>query len=110
MNITKYRPNFNRNRLIPAIIQSNVSGDVLMQGWMNAEAFNLTMLQGEVWFWSRSRRELWHKGLTSGNILKVKKVFIDCDEDALLVIVEANGPTCHTGNKTCFYREIQRGN
>jgi len=92
--------------LIPAIIQHASTGEVLMVGYMNEEALRLTRESGQVWFWSRSRRELWHKGATSGNYLNVKRILVDCDEDALLVLAEPAGPTCHTGRNSCFFRNI----
>lgn len=77
-----------------------------MVGYMNEEALRLTRESGQAWFWSRSRQELWHKGATSGNYLNVKKILVDCDADALLVLVEPIGPTCHTGNRSCFFANI----
>jgi phosphoribosyl-ATP pyrophosphohydrolase/phosphoribosyl-AMP cyclohydrolase len=94
---------FNEAGLIPAIIQDATSGQVLMLAWMNEASLRLTLEQGETWFWSRSRSELWHKGATSGNIQKVREVFYDCDGDTLLVKVEAAGPACHTGEISCFF-------
>ena len=92
--------------LIPAIIQDAKDGAVLMLGYMNEESVSLTLESGEVWFYSRSRQELWHKGATSGNKLIVKELKKDCDKDAILVKVEPMGPTCHTGNRSCFYKEL----
>lgn len=97
---------WNDDGLIPAIVQDVSSQQVLMLGWMNAEALNLTMTSGYVHFWSRSRQELWRKGQTSGNVMVVSAVHYDCDGDALLVRAAAYGPACHTGNASCFYREI----
>lgn len=94
------------NGLVPAIVQDVTTKDVLMMAWMNAESLRLTMETGETVFWSRSRQELWHKGATSGNVQKVVEVRVDCDADTLLVLVEPAGPACHTGERTCFYREI----
>ena len=82
------------------------TGDVLMLGFMNEEALRLTLTSGEVWFYSRSRQELWHKGATSGNKLMVRQVWLDCDNDTVLVKAKPMGPTCHTGNRTCFFREL----
>jgi phosphoribosyl-AMP cyclohydrolase len=90
--------------LIPAIVQDAESGEVLMFAWMSAESLRLTLERGETVFWSRSRRELWHKGATSGNVQRVREVRCDCDGDVLLFLVEPAGPACHTGNRTCFYR------
>ena len=92
--------------LVAAIVQDAKTGQVLMLGYMNQESVKLTMEQGSVWFWSRSRQELWHKGATSGNKLIVKELWIDCDQDAILVKAEPMGPTCHTGNVSCFYRPL----
>ncbi len=92
--------------LIPAIIQDADSGEVLMLGYMNEESIRRTLDSGQVWFYSRSRQELWHKGATSGNVLNVQSLWKDCDEDALLVKAKPVGPVCHTGNQSCFYREL----
>ena len=97
---------FDSNGLIPAIVQDSRTKDVLMMAWMNAESLRLTLETGETVFWSRSRQEIWHKGATSGNVQKVVEVRVDCDADTLLVLVEPAGPACHTGEGTCFYREI----
>ena len=92
--------------LVPVVIQDDDSGDVLMLGYMNEESLHLTIETGQVWFWSRSRRALWHKGATSGNYLNVRRILVDCDDDALLIRVRPAGPVCHTGERTCFYREL----
>ncbi len=92
--------------LIPAIVQDADTGQVLMLAYMNEEAFQATLRTGETHFWSRSRKELWHKGATSGNVQKVVDLSVDCDADTLLVRVHPAGPACHTGNITCFYRSI----
>lgn len=92
--------------LIPAIIQDAGTSDVLMMAWMNEASLRLTLQTGETHFWSRSRKELWHKGATSGNVQRVLNIRVDCDGDALLVQVEPAGPACHTGKETCFYREF----
>jgi phosphoribosyl-AMP cyclohydrolase len=97
-------PKFDTGGLTPAIIQDAGNGQVLMMAWMNRQAFDLTLSTGQVHFWSRSRQALWRKGETSGNTLLVREVRIDCDEDVLLIKVEAAGPACHTGQKSCFYR------
>lgn len=98
---------FNQSGLIPAIVQDATSRQVLMMAWMNEESLRLTLEQGETWFWSRSRQELWHKGATSGNTQKVKKLFYDCDGDTLLITVDAAGPACHTGEVSCFFRKLE---
>jgi phosphoribosyl-AMP cyclohydrolase len=92
--------------LLPAIVQDAETGEVLTLAYMNAESLGLTLETGETWFWSRSRKELWHKGATSGNIQHVVEVRYDCDGDALLVRVKPAGPACHTGERTCFYRTL----
>jgi phosphoribosyl-AMP cyclohydrolase len=97
---------YDSNGLIPAVVQDNFTGEVLMVAWMNEQSLNLTKQTGEVHFWSRSRKQLWHKGETSGNILQVKNILVDCDADTLLLRVSPAGPTCHTGNQTCFFREL----
>ena len=100
---------FDDKGLIPAIAQDAKTGEVLMVAYMNQESLEKTLATGQVWFFSRRRKELWHKGATSGNYLNVKKVFIDCDEDTILLQVDAAGPVCHTGNRSCFFRELGRG-
>ena len=97
---------FNEKGLIPAIVQDVDSGAVLMLGYMNEEALRRTLSSGEAWFYSRSRQELWHKGKTSGNIIKVLSVWKDCDHDTILVLGKPTGPVCHTGNQTCFFEKI----
>jgi phosphoribosyl-ATP pyrophosphohydrolase/phosphoribosyl-AMP cyclohydrolase len=97
---------FDSNGLITTVIQDAATKDVLMVAWMNAESLQKTIESGETWFWSRSRQELWHKGVTSGNTQKVVEIRYDCDGDTLLVLVEPAGPACHTGNTTCFYRPL----
>ncbi|RUS45634.1 bifunctional phosphoribosyl-AMP cyclohydrolase/phosphoribosyl-ATP diphosphatase HisIE [Cohnella sp. AR92] len=91
--------------LVPAIVQDAVSKEVLMLAYMNQESLKLSLDSGETWFWSRSRSELWHKGGTSGNTQKIVSLRYDCDGDTLLVQVVPNGPACHTGAYTCFYRD-----
>jgi phosphoribosyl-AMP cyclohydrolase len=98
---------FDENGLIPAIVQDASSGEVLILAYMNAESLRRTLESGQAWFWSRDRQELWHKGATSGNFLNVKAILKDCDEDALVVKVEPLGPACHTGERSCFYRELE---
>lgn len=92
--------------LIPTIVQDANTHQVLMMAYMSAESLQKTLEIGETVFWSRSRRELWHKGATSSNIQKVREVRIDCDADTLLILVEPVGPACHTGEVSCFYREL----
>jgi phosphoribosyl-AMP cyclohydrolase / phosphoribosyl-ATP pyrophosphohydrolase len=98
---------FDANGLITTVIQDATTKDVLMVAWMNAETLQKTLESGETWFWSRSRGELWHKGGTSGNTQKVVEIRYDCDGDTLLVLVNANGPACHTGEISCFFRSLE---
>lgn len=100
---------FDPNGLIPTICQDAESGEVLMVAWMNAESLRLTQDSSEAHFWSRSRQELWHKGATSGNFLRVREILVDCDADTLLLKVDAAGPACHTGARSCFYRKLDDG-
>ena len=98
---------YDSNGLIPAVCQEAESGEVLMVAWMNPEALRLTRESGEAHFWSRSRQELWHKGATSGNFLRVREILVYCDADTLLLKIEAAGPACHTGAHSCFYRKLE---
>ena len=100
---------FDEKGLLPAIAQDAQTGEVLMLAYMNQEALEKTLSTGQAWFYSRSRQELWHKGATSGNYLNVRKVLIDCDEDTVLLQVDATGPVCHTGNRSCFFRDLSGG-
>ncbi len=97
---------FDSQGLIPAIVQHARSGEVLMLGWMNEEALRRTVDSGLVTFWSRSRAALWQKGETSGNVLRLVEIRQDCDGDALLVLAEPAGPTCHTGAPSCFHAAL----
>jgi phosphoribosyl-AMP cyclohydrolase len=92
--------------LIPAVVQQHDSGEVLMVAWMNEESLRRTLDTKTTWFWSRSRQEFWNKGATSGNVQHVKEVRYDCDEDTILVLVDAAGPACHTGERSCFFRTL----
>jgi phosphoribosyl-AMP cyclohydrolase len=98
---------YDASGLIPAVAQDAESGEVLMVAWMNAEALRLTHATGEAHFWSRSRGELWHKGATSGNVLRVAEIRVDCDADTLLLRVHPAGPACHTGARSCFFRSLE---
>ena len=98
--------NFTASPLIPAVAQDARTGQVLMLAYMNQESLRRTLETGQVWFWSRSRGELWHKGATSGHYLNVRSVTGDCDSDAILLRVEPEGPACHTGAVSCFFNEI----
>lgn len=104
MNLDKY---FVKAELIPAIIQEESTGEVLMLAYMNKESMAKTLETGYTWFWSRSRQELWNKGATSGHLQKVFSIHGDCDDDTLLIKVEQTGPACHTGSKSCFFKEIK---
>jgi phosphoribosyl-AMP cyclohydrolase len=97
---------FDDNGLIPAIVQDADTGQVLTLAYMNREALALTLTSGQTHFWSRSRRQLWHKGATSGNYQQVVDVSLDCDGDAVLVRVRPSGPACHTGAVSCFHRPL----
>jgi phosphoribosyl-ATP pyrophosphohydrolase/phosphoribosyl-AMP cyclohydrolase len=101
---------FDEKGLIPAIAQDDDTGEVLMLGYMNEEALRLTLTSGEVWFYSRSRQKLWHKGETSGNRILVRAVWLDCDGDTILVKAKPTGPVCHTGNQTCFFQQLDETN
>ena len=98
---------FVKSELIPAIIQEEKTGEVLMLAYMNKESMAKTLETGYTWFWSRSRQELWNKGATSGHLRKVVSIRGDCDDDTLLIKVEQTGPACHTGSKSCFFNKIK---
>lgn len=98
-------PNFSKG-LLTAVVVDERSKDVLMVAWMNEESYRQTLATKETWFWSRSRQELWHKGATSGNTQRVKKIMLDCDQDTILLYVNPAGPACHTGHTTCFFEQI----
>ena len=100
--------NFNDKGLIPAIVQDASNGEVLMLGYMDKESLKCTLASGDVWFYSRSRQELWHKGETSGNFLRLRSITEDCDSDTLLIKAEPTGPVCHTGNRTCFFQQLEK--
>ena len=97
---------FNDQGLVAAIVQQWDSREVLMLGWMDAEALRRTLTEGRVTFWSRSRQEYWRKGDTSGNVQHVREVRLDCDGDAVLVLVDQVGPACHTGDRSCFDADV----
>jgi phosphoribosyl-AMP cyclohydrolase len=104
-------PNFDANGLIAAIAQHAETGEVLMIGWMNAEALRLTLDTGEIHFFSRARQELWRKGETSGQVQKLVELRVDCDQDAVLarVLPQGDGGVCHVGFRSCFYRVVEDG-
>lgn len=97
---------FDEKGLVPVVVQDSTTAEVLMTAWANEEALKLTADSGELTLWSRSRKELWKKGETSGNVMRVIELRIDCDGDTLLAIVDPAGPACHTGKRTCFYRSL----
>lgn len=99
-------PKFDSSGLLTAVVTDAASGEVLMVAHMNAEALEATRASGFATFWSRSRKRLWRKGETSGNMLAVREIRIDCDQDSVWVIAEPRGPACHTGARTCFYRRV----
>ncbi|WP_340587674.1 phosphoribosyl-AMP cyclohydrolase [Erythrobacter alti] len=99
-------PKFDAAGLLSAVVQEATTGEVLMVAFMDAEALAATRKSGEAHFHSRSRGRLWKKGETSGNVLKVEEILVDCDQDALVLKVTAAGPACHTGARSCFYRWI----
>jgi phosphoribosyl-AMP cyclohydrolase len=98
---------FKDDGLLPAVVQDAHSGEVLMVGYMNEEAVRRTRESGVVWFYSRSRQAMWQKGETSGNVLRVRELWTDCDRDTVLVKAEPAGPTCHTGEQSCFFNRIE---
>ena len=97
---------FDDRGLMPAVVQDADTGEVLMVAWMNLEAVQRTMIDGRTWFYSRSRRELWPKGDTSGHVQHVEELWVDCDADTILVKVHQTGVACHTGERTCFHRDL----
>jgi phosphoribosyl-AMP cyclohydrolase len=102
-------PKFDAAGLVTAVATDASTGEVLMVAHMNADALAATQASGEATFWSRSRERLWRKGEASGNILRVREMRIDCDQDAVWLLVEPAGPACHTGARSCFYRRIEDG-
>jgi phosphoribosyl-AMP cyclohydrolase len=101
---------YNADGLVPAIVQDEATGQILMMAWMNAETLRLTFAEGRTVFWSRSRQEVWRKGDTSGEVQFVRQAYYDCDGDALLFVVDQQGGgACHTGNRSCFYRAFGPG-
>ena len=104
-----FLPKFDANGLLTAVVTDAASGRLLMVAHMNREAIDATLVSGEATFWSRSRARLWKKGETSGHVLKVREIRVDCDQDALWVIADPAGPACHTGASSCFYRLLEDG-
>lgn len=101
------RVRFDERGLAPCVIQDSRTGEVLMLAYMNQEALSLTLESGEMHLYSRSRQEIWHKGGSSGNVQRVTQLRYDCDGDAIVALVEPAGPACHTGERTCFYRDLE---
>jgi phosphoribosyl-ATP pyrophosphohydrolase/phosphoribosyl-AMP cyclohydrolase len=97
---------YDKDGLIPAVVQDSASKQVLMLAYMSAETLQRTLETGQTYFWSRSRQQVWHKGETSGNIQEVVDIKLDCDGDALLILVNPSGPACHTGKMTCFHNRV----
>lgn len=108
---SQFAPDFAKmNGLVPAIAQDATSGEVLMMAYMNEEAWNTTLKTGEVHYFSRSRGTLWHKGGTSGHVQKVRSIRLDCDSDTVLILIDQiGGAACHTGRRSCFFRELKDG-
>ena len=100
---------FNAHGLIPAVVQNIETKEVLMVAYMNADTLKQTIETGRATFWSRSRKEVWVKGDTSGNYMYVKEIRVDCDADCLVLLVNPAGPACHTGNRSCFFRKVEDG-
>lgn len=103
----RFSPRFDANGLIPAVAQDSASGEVLMVAWMDAEALTKTRETGLAHFHSRSRQRLWLKGESSGHVLRVEEIRVDCDQDTLVLRVSPAGPACHTGATSCFYRAVE---
>lgn len=106
---SQFAPIFDSNGLLTAVVVDASTGAVLVVAHMNREALDLTLSSGNVTFWSRSRQRLWMKGETSGNVLKLEELLVDCDQDALVIRAYPAGPTCHTGAVSCFYRRLEQG-
>ncbi len=105
-----FAPKFDANGLIPAMAVDHVTREPLMLAYMNDESLKMTLKLGEAVYYSRSRQEIWHKGATSGHVQKVKQILVDCDQDALIILVDQVGAgACHTGHHSCFYRSVPFG-
>lgn len=104
---SEFMPKFDENGLLSAVVTHAESGEVLMVAFMNEDALAATRTEGVAHFWSRSRQSLWKKGETSGNVLRVEEILVDCDQDALVLRCIPAGPTCHTGARSCFYRRLE---
>ena len=108
VDLADARVRFDERGLVSWVVEQVGTGVVLMMARMNEASLRLTLETGTTWFWSRSRQELWNKGATSGNMQQVRRLLVDCDADTLLVEVDSPGPACHTGHRSCFFREISR--
>ncbi|HSJ78166.1 MAG TPA: phosphoribosyl-AMP cyclohydrolase [Erythrobacter sp.] len=108
-NGSMFAPKFDHEGLLTAVVVDAACGEVLVVAHMNIAAIDCTLESGNVTFWSRSRQRLWMKGESSGNVLKLVEMLVDCDQDALLIRAVPAGPTCHTGARSCFYRRLERG-
>ena len=106
MTQNEIRLQFDDRGLVAAVVQDATTGRVLMVAWMNDEALQHTQETGQAHFWSRSRQELWRKGATSGHVMAVREIWVDCDADTLLLKVSPAGPACHTGQASCFFRRL----
>ncbi len=106
---TAFAPRFDASGLLTAVVVDHATAMVLVVAHMNREALDATLVSGRVHFWSRSRARLWMKGETSGNVLEVEEVLVDCDQDALVIRARPAGPACHTGERSCFYRRVETG-
>ncbi len=104
------RPNFDENGLVPAVVQDRDTGEVLMLAYMNNEAWEKTLNEGVVHFFSRKRQRLWKKGETSSHVIQVDGIFLDCDADSVLILGKVDGPACHTGARSCFFNGVRGGN
>lgn len=105
-----FQPKFDEKGLVTAVVCDSETNEVVMLAYMNAESLEKTIITGEAHYWSRSRKELWHKGATSGNVQKVVEIRTDCDQDAVLLKVQVTGAqaSCHTGRVSCFYRSVKK--
>lgn len=108
-NGSAFLPKFDASGLLTAVVTDARGGSLLMVAHMNQEAIDATIATGEAHFWSRSRQKLWRKGETSGHVLRVREIRVDCDQDALWITADPAGPACHTGAPSCFYRRIEAG-
>ena len=106
-NSAELLPRWDKSGLVTAVLTDRTSGELLMVAHMNADALDRTIDTGEAWFWSRSRARMWKKGETSGHVMRVAEIRIDCDQDTVWLKVDPAGPACHTGERSCFYRRIE---